>query len=610
MICFVGFQFANGQQVNSNVSDPDIDIRIVPSSIPAVFDDYRFLAQCNNFEIENNNNKIVIDAKHFTINRGFDPNPILLIINSEDELKIEKINVKNKLDGMDLDEFENVSNLSIYSAWLTLDSESIDTSYIITEKVSSVGNHVNFYGKTKAEIRLPNNDFNLTFGISNFSQIFVDENLIDIPGDKELYVHFKSSDKKAIFFDRELKISAFSWKSLSTFREDEPIKLTAQGCDGTLSIAEPPFNIDLHGSGTVTIETTLAETKIKNTELFSIDSGGSASLILINDLEPFWYQLIEEYVNNPLAITATIGAIIMAIGFPIYKKIKQKRNYSHFSPEIQLENNRKYSEHMKRLIDSVDSFVLDKNNPDYFNAVRNLKDEKKMLLQHFATSEFVSQKYTYLYPLYRATVSLQEEIKKKEEKIPYLIGKMEEEVDQIGFRRPSHDNWLQPKDFLDAMGLPSESLMDIVRSKLQRLSSFDIGTINYEFTVLWNDSEKEWRIGTKNNNFAGSKSKEKITELAECIKKHGEEISRKILEVRRYREDLINSGEYSFNGSFSEMRQLVLHGEPKIGACDACIEWFDGKDKKKYQQILDNFNSDGSNWLEATWEYDSEFFKS
>ena len=256
-ITFLFFPPLAQSQVSTNVSDPDVEIRIVPSHIEAEFNDYRFLAECRNFVIENNNNKIGIDAKDFSISRLFDDNPIIFSMQSDNELNIDKINVINKSDGTSLDEFTNVSNLSISTSQLTLDSNDIETSYFITEKVSSVGNHVNFYGMTKAEIRLPDNDFNLTFGILHSSQIYVDENLIDIPGDKELYVHFRSSDEKAIFFDRELKISAFSWNSLFAYRQDEPIKLTAQGCDGTLSIAEPLFDFDLHGSETITIETTL-----------------------------------------------------------------------------------------------------------------------------------------------------------------------------------------------------------------------------------------------------------------------------------------------------------------------------------------------------------------
>lgn len=108
-------------------------------------------------------------------------------------------------------------------------------------------------------------------------------------------------------------------------------------------------------------------------------------------------------------------------------------------------------------------------------------------------------------------------------------------------------------------------------------------------------------LGTKNNPFAGSKDEIKLQELQEFVYQHGKKLSDKRDEITSHTKstgDLIVSW---FNKEFQETLES-LEGEPIIGACYSCVNWFEKKHAKEYQIIIDNFNADMKNYTESMWK--------
>ena len=286
-----------------------------PTEITSKYNDYRVLAQCEEFEMYPQANKILVKGDKFVFNRGFDPNMLLLVLDSQDDFNMKKIQVNSSNTDKILLENSNFKNVTMSSHWMILNLDSATNAYLFTEKTHSVGGNVSFDGMTDFELRLPKNDFEMIFEVPEKTRLNVDDKLTELTEKSKIKIDFDSDNTKSIFFKRELDISA-SPVLLSSLRIAEPVNLLLNKCVGTLSMANPPATYEMHGSGSFYIETIYADLQINWEKAIQVDSSGNAEKILINGMEPWLYQILSELTKNSLGITiGVVGVIAPMLGF-------------------------------------------------------------------------------------------------------------------------------------------------------------------------------------------------------------------------------------------------------------------------------------------------------
>jgi len=308
-----------------------------------------------------------------------------------------------------------------------------------------------------------------------------------------------------------------------------------------------------------------------------------------------------------ILIMAISGAAIsfMSIGIPLifrFKKSTADSSTSSFLKEKQKRD--EYAKHIKTLMDKINE---QKNqHPDYrfYDAIKALSTEKKMILQHMFTYTQTGLDTGFLYNWYKTIQVSFNQIEQTEKKIEEKILEMEEEIRNLEFSRPPSDNWLQLKDFHDATGIPHENLLENVLEKTFPSKKKITQSLHKEFPIEWIESAKEWRIGDKNNRFAGSKKEENIIKLSNCIKKFTEEINKLVWDFQSERK-LIQEilVDYGFEKMFAEICQSPEHGHPSFGACYRCLENVTDGNEKQYKRVFKNAQkSDYHLWDESMWE--------
>ncbi len=224
-----------------------------------------------------------------------------------------------------------------------------------------------------------------------------------------------------------------------------------------------------------------------------------------------------------------------------------------------------------------------------------------MIFQHFITTRLISQKYSTLYLIYQTTISLLNDLEKKKKEAKIEISKFDDEIQNYGFEEKSQENWIQYSDLRSAMGIEK---VDPIKAVLTK--SFDIGyqfphSISFDFYIFENKEKNEWVLGLKNNHFAGSKKKEDIEELKNHIYQNGKKLWDLVYHIKSGEKTLYSMTVESFNQEFKELHES-LEGDPSIGACYSCINWFKKKQSKEYKVVLDNFNKDMKNYTEELWD--------
>jgi len=265
--------------------------------------------------------------------------------------------------------------------------------------------------------------------------------------------------------------------------------------------------------------------------------------------------------------------------------------------QILNEYKQKYHVHVKELFNVVIQNLDQPNSTNYFGAIRKIHNEKKLLFEHFCTTTLVHHEYSNLYVWYKTILTSHNDLEEESKALYSLIKGCESEIEAFGFERPPSENWIQIMDFEDAVGIRVPSLQDVLKSVARPIS----GHIQYDFDIIYDNSVAEWRIGSENNQFGGSKSHKKINQLSNCIKKYGEEIAKKSSNISSTETLLKRTVEPAFNREFNDLYQTIKHGEPKVGACDSCIEWFGGKEQAKLKNILDNMHKDHEFLEESLW---------
>jgi peroxiredoxin family protein len=308
----------------------------------------------------------------------------------------------------------------------------------------------------------------------------------------------------------------------------------------------------------------------------------------------------------PIGITAIVVLAVTGIWHRIKKQSSNENQSENPLSPILEEYKQKYNTHVKELFNIVISNI-DENTKNYYEAVRKTHDEKKLLLEHFSTLSIVHQEYSNLYVWYRAIIAMYNDLDRHSKELQSLAGQFFTDIYKIGFYDPPSENWIQMKDFESAFGVNIPTLIDILRSTSDNVEIIISDHIQCDFPIVYDDSKKEWRIGFENNRFAGSKSEEKIKQLSNYIKEEGKKIVEQSSDSRSKRRTIKEMMESGFNEQFNDLYQTIKYGEPKVGACDSCIEWFNGKEQEKLRLILNNLHKNYEFLEESRWTREKIF---
>lgn len=303
-----------------------------------------------------------------------------------------------------------------------------------------------------------------------------------------------------------------------------------------------------------------------------------------------------EVYFTPIAII-TIALLVISQILRILAPSKSKKIQSKTNEESMFDR-QSYSNHIRDLFGFAES-VRSSSYPQYMDAIYELKNsgQKKMILQHFFTHYRNPDTQPRLYDLYRKVIVAHNQLKPKREEIIDFLRKYPD-FKKFGLSEPNSDDWQRCYDFHKTIGIYAH---DLYENNLSSNYSSDFLNLYDDFPIEWDDNKKEWIIRDSTHEVVSSKSKEKLEEFLAYVKKHNAELREKADKINdnfypRYKEIRI-----VFGKQFTEIYEPSRNGNPVMGVCDGCIEYFNGMDKSKYRKILANFNSKNENWDISLW---------
>lgn len=244
---------------------------------------------------------------------------------------------------------------------------------------------------------------------------------------------------------------------------------------------------------------------------------------------------------------------------------------------------KQYDHHVKSLLKPLREKFEGQAMMGYYHLILNMKDfERKMLKQHLFTYSDESIQKSILYKIYMEIGShndAKEKIRRNILNQPSCG--MQNDIRSLGFVSSNSEHWIQKLDFEQAIHF---SVNDFLNNSPIK----EVNYLNDIFDIKWEEDKKEWRLGTANNTFAGSKDKEKIEKLNEIIKSHALEINQFITEMNG---DITieNASMILFQGDFRKIVSLVLDHGSTFAGCRKCLEYItDTKLQKEYKQMLDD----------------------
>jgi hypothetical protein len=313
---------------------------------------------------------------------------------------------------------------------------------------------------------------------------------------------------------------------------------------------------------------------------------------------------IEDIPQEIRITIGVISVIILASSGIWHRKQETKKptmsETDQSSFPILSEYREKYHDHIEDLFKEVKknlSPVI--KPPDYFTALQKTKEKKRMILQHLYTLDSLSDMYSNMFTMYKISIATFNEAEKNKKQILRDVEDFDEKLDSYDFGHHEGE-CIDIVDFKKAVGIKrNDSTEDFFKNKL--LYEFP-SSINCNFYIR--PDNDEFKLGFAGHWFARSKNKIKLEEFKDFIYKNGYDIMQEVSSIHSKIGTVYKVGVPIFNQEFKEHDE-ALEGEPILGACTTCLKpWFNNENIKKYQPLLDQFNSIPSNYYEELWSND------
>ncbi|BDQ31143.1 hypothetical protein NZNM25_01470 [Nitrosopumilus zosterae] len=262
-----------------------------------------------------------------------------------------------------------------------------------------------------------------------------------------------------------------------------------------------------------------------------------------------------------------------------------------------------YSGHLKKdFLSLIESEMENTNTISYYDAIKNLKTHKKMLLQHLYTFEkgvFISP------PIYTRYFEARETDGKLEH-IWSELSNMSTRFYTIAIKEfKSKEFWtIDTEKLLGMIGIPKVTHLtkNVNLDNIHPKSPTEIYKGSFTYEEDQNSyTKKYFNIKYNGEIVSKSESKKIAKKLVKMLHQQCIYSSKKmlnILDMKKENEKFIKPAVHTM---FKEIAESVRVGKPKLGVCDACIGFYPFERKMHYQQYLDEFNSTPWSWSDDHW---------
>ncbi|MGC1709871.1 MAG: hypothetical protein WA799_08750 [Nitrosotalea sp.] len=309
-------------------------------------------------------------------------------------------------------------------------------------------------------------------------------------------------------------------------------------------------------------------------------------------------ELIDVFLS--VSLFAFSGALVY-----LFRSKSDKQNLVEKSASPILPEKREdYHNHLKQdIFETVTSNLLSiTKEKNYFEALRKTNDKKRMILQHFRTIDLISQEYATLYAMYKVSVGGINDIEKRKKEVLKQIAEFDRKLQEYNSKNNDHTNWLNFEALQSAIGIKRN---DPFESVIKNIPEYVFpSSINCNFYLV--EKNNEFQLGFSNNWFARGKDKNQLEQLKNFLYENGYNIMQEVSSIHSSYHTIYSIGVSYFNKQFKEFDESLV-GEPILGACISCSSWFNMDNHKKYKPILEEFNSNMSNYEESLWSNQTEF---
>lgn len=309
-------------------------------------------------------------------------------------------------------------------------------------------------------------------------------------------------------------------------------------------------------------------------------------------------QIPSIFGDYPIVKAATFFGSLAVLGITAILHLKKSTKFqSKTKGEESSFDMQSYSNHIRDLFGFAES-VRSSSYPQYMETIYDLENsgQKKMILQHFFTHYRNSDTRQRLYDLYQKAITMHNKLESNRDELLNNFFKYPG-FQKFGISEYPSDDWIKVDDFKRAVGIEAS---DLYQNHF-RFSYSGFYNIFDDFSIEWDGGKKEWVLGYSTYKLVGSKSKEKLEKFLDYIKKYNVELRNKAEKLNDTLYPLYVEVRPIFDSQFTEIYEPSRNGNPMLGVCDGCIEYFVGTEKNKYEKILANFNSKTENWDVSLW---------
>ncbi|QLH06586.1 hypothetical protein [Nitrosopumilus ureiphilus] len=300
------------------------------------------------------------------------------------------------------------------------------------------------------------------------------------------------------------------------------------------------------------------------------------------------WQTFPEYIDIKLVMTWWIVEVPIAVLLHYFLKEREKTNKPHLIIKESLADKQKdrdkYHNHVQK-----DIFEnIGNNESTYYEAIRNTTKMKSLILQHFFTHE--RNRNTAIYTRYKEAKTVENRFNNIHHEINTVISTLIMETTSIT-SKTGKMIILDFKNILTVLGFPEQKNIMLDKTfSIDTVKLIDKSKLSERFFHLEEKSKDCFYVKYNDLKLSETESKKITKKCLEIILAKGLEIIKIIQELNILKQKNEQLTKKVIDTIFQEMKELNESGNPDLGVCYSCIEYFPFPTKNKHRKNLNIFN--------------------
>lgn len=303
--------------------------------------------------------------------------------------------------------------------------------------------------------------------------------------------------------------------------------------------------------------------------------------------------IFEALVYGLVAGTFTTFAIVI-IGR--YKnRIKNEENSVLLS-----EYREKYQKDLNELFHLVIDNAENTLTKTYYEAIMVLPfKEKRLFLQHLYTDEKLFHKHYKLYSTYRKFVGSENAIDDDKRILVDEIFELNDFLIKIGNKYKKSKTWFTTEKIANILHLPD----DLLHMKIAHYSypNFYEKIPNRLTLERYGETKEEILFKIGKEVLGGTNSNDHFYKIADKLQPRLTRIAKLSWDIGTAHRTMDKAFSQMYSGLFETALEPMKRGNPIVGACESCIEYFNYNEKQKLKKLLDIFNRNWDGVSEIQW---------